>query len=192
MCVQQINIIKDITRGGQISTYGCVIKFTASTLGTSVFLLNAVARSKKEIPGGTKDRFSGLLVRKHNYAGLINAPKAYGRKRNFSKNLQQRVCGISRGSLFFFFLLPFGERKSRRDRARYAALVLYRAPLRARRTPSERLRLVSKSHLTLTWGGVMNQHDLRFAGPCSCLIETSVAHSLIRSFRGSPGSILAA
>ena len=40
----------------------------------------------------------------------------------------------------------------------------------------QRLRLVSKSHLTLTWGSVMNQHDLRFAMPCSCLIESSVAH----------------
>lgn len=48
--------------------------------------------------------------------------------------------------------------------------------VRTRRVPSERLRLVSKSHLTLTWGGVMKQHDLRFAAPCSCLIETSVAH----------------
>lgn len=48
--------------------------------------------------------------------------------------------------------------------------------VRARRVPSERLRSVSKSHLTLTWGGVMKQHDLRFAAPCSCLIETSVAH----------------
>jgi len=106
------------------------------------------------------------LYTRHDYAGLINAPKAYGRKRNLYKNLQ-RVCGISRGFLFFLSL-PFGERKSERawrDRAHYEALALYRAPLCARRTPSERLRLVSKSHLTLTWGGVMNQHDLRFARP---------------------------
>lgn len=86
--------------------------------------------------------------------------------------ISPRICSaFAEYPAVFFFLLPSlssGERKSegaRRDRAHYAALALYRAPLRARRTPSERLRLVSKSHLTLTWGGVMNQHDLRFAGP---------------------------
>lgn len=72
----------------------------------------------------------------------------------------------------------FRERERREEpwMERYVALELYRGRLRTRRVPSERLRLVSKSHLTLTWGGVMKQHDLRFTEPCSCLIESSVAH----------------
>lgn len=68
-----------------------------------------------------------------------------------------------------------GQAKRSRE-TRHAGLEVYRGRLRTRRVPSERLRLVSKSHLTLTWGGVMKQHDLRFAEPCSCLIESSVAH----------------
>lgn len=83
------------------------------------------------------------------------------RKRNSSQEFTTRPWNI-RGC----FLPLLGYESS-----------IYRGPgCTHRRVPSERLRLVSKSHLTLTWGGVMKQHDLRFAAPCSCLIETSVAH----------------
>lgn len=82
-------------------------------------------------------------------------------KRNSSQEFTTRPWNIHRGC----FLPLLGYESSIGGPA-----------VRTRRVPSERLRLVSKSHLTLTWGGVMKQHDLRFAAPCSCLIETSVAH----------------
>lgn len=95
----------------------------------------------------------------------------------------RNIRTIEEGSFSFLFWrrvdLTRAKGRSRVDGGILFAGSLSARPLRTRRDPSERLRLVSKPHLTLTWGGVMNQHDLRFAEPCSCLIESSVAHPAI-------------
>lgn len=62
---------------------------------------NGHADSNYSAERGNSKRDQGpSSVRQCTVADLINAPKAYGRKRNLFENLQ-RVCGISRGFLFF-------------------------------------------------------------------------------------------